>query len=110
VIRAEAESLGDAELRKRRRERENPGREAQDKLYVAAVSARLKELCPTGEAESIAEHACAKYCGLVGRSASAKEFEPPLCAWRSSPISGTSTQHTTVCLRREEVVPAYAPP
>jgi hypothetical protein len=46
---------------------------------VAAFAlAILKEYpgCPPAEAEQIAQHACKKHSGRVGRSAMAKEFEP----------------------------------
>jgi len=32
--------------------------------------------CPESEATAIAEHACLKYSGRVGRSADAKRFDP----------------------------------
>jgi hypothetical protein len=41
-------------------------------------AARVKELfpdCPTGREREIAEHACLKYSGRVGRSGSAKVFD-----------------------------------
>ena len=95
IRRAEEESLGDAELRERRRERESLRREAEDERYVAAVTEKLKELfpgCPPGEAEAIAEHACAKYSGRVGRSAAAKEFDP--AALRLAVIAHIRHEHT----------------
>lgn len=95
IRRAEEESLGDAELRERRRERESLRREAEDERYVAAVAEKLKGLfpgCPPGEAEAIAEHACAKYSGRVGRSAAAKEFDP--AALRLAVIAHIRHEHT----------------
>ncbi len=95
IRRAEQESLGDAELRERRRVRESLRREAEDEQYVAAVGERLKVLfpgCPPGEAEAIAEHACAKYSGRVGRSAAAKEFDP--AALRLAVIARIRHEHT----------------
>lgn len=38
----------------------------------------MKELfprCPAGREQEIAEHACLKYSGRIGRSASAKKFD-----------------------------------
>ena len=95
IRRAEEQSLGDAELRARRRERESLRREAQDEQYVAAVAEKLKELfpgCPPGEAEAIAEHACAKHSGRVGRSAAAKECDP--AALRLAVTAHIRHQHT----------------
>lgn len=76
---AEAECLGDAEIRERRRERSALRREEVDQKFVERFAARVRELypgCPKGRERQIAEHACAKYSGRVGRSASAKSFEP----------------------------------
>jgi len=95
IRRAEEQSLGDAELRARRRERESLRREAEDEQYVAAVAEKLKEQfpgCPPGEAEAIAEHACAKHSGRVGRSAAAKEFDP--AALRLAVTAHIRHQHT----------------
>lgn len=95
IRRAEEESLGDAELRARRRKGESLRREAEDAHYVAAVAEKLKDLfpgCPPGEAEAIAEHACAKYSGRVGRSAAAKEFDP--AALRLAVTAHIRHQHT----------------
>ena len=95
IRRAEEESLGDAELRARRRERESLRREVEDERSTAAVAGKLKELfpgCPPGEAEAIAEHACAKHSGRVGRSAAAKEFDP--VALRLAVTAHIRHQHT----------------
>ena len=95
ILRAEEESLGDAELRARRRAREGLRREADDEQYVAAVAEKLKDLfpgCPPGEADAIADHACAKHSGRVGRSAAAKEFDP--AALRLAVIAHIRHQHT----------------
>jgi hypothetical protein len=95
IRRAEEQSLDDAELRARRRERESLRRQAEDEQYVAAVAGKLKELfpgCPPGEAEAIAQHACAKHSGRVGRSAAAKEFDP--AALRLAVIARIRHRHT----------------
>ena len=76
--RAEEECLADADARQRRRERESERRAEMDRDYVERFAARVRELyarCPAGEETAIAEHACLKYSGRVGRSAAAKEFE-----------------------------------
>jgi hypothetical protein len=78
IERAEAECLGDAERRNRQRAR-RASREAElDREYVAAFAAGIRENfpgCPLDDARRIAEHACRKYSGRVGRSAAAKRFD-----------------------------------
>src|SRR5919109_398792 len=49
-----------------------------DAQYVEKFAQRVGELfpgCPVDEQRAIAEHACRKYSGRVGRSAAAKELE-----------------------------------
>ena len=75
---AEQECLADSEVRARRREREAPRRVEFDREYVNRFAARVRELyprCPPGKEVAIAEHACLKYSGRVGRSAAAKELD-----------------------------------
>jgi hypothetical protein len=74
---AEAECLSDTEVRERRREREAERRSEQDQQYIEAFAKRIRELfphCPSGREQQIAEHACRKYSGRVGRSAFAKSL------------------------------------
>jgi hypothetical protein len=76
--KAEEECLADDEVRKRRREREAVRREEWDQQYATQFAARVRELfprCPPGREREIAEHACLKYSGRVGRSASAKALD-----------------------------------
>src|SRR5262249_40586915 len=76
--KAEEECLADQEVRTRRREREAIRREELDQVYVERFAKRVRELfpgCPTGREPRIAEHACLKYSGRVGRSSSAKSFD-----------------------------------
>ncbi len=76
--KAEEECLADSEIRGRRREREAVRREELDRQYVDQFSARVRELfpgCPAGREREIAEHACRKYSGRIGRSASAKAMD-----------------------------------
>ena len=45
---------------------------------MAQISVRIREIypqCPTGRETTIAEHACLKYSGRVGRSAAAKDLD-----------------------------------
>jgi hypothetical protein len=75
---AEQECLADSEARALRRNREAVRREALDRKYVKQFSVRIRELypgCPAGTEVKIAEHACLKYSGHIGRSAAAKELD-----------------------------------
>lgn len=76
--RAEQECLADEDLRTRRREREAERRAELDHEYIQRFAARVRELfpnCPAGREQVIAEHACQKYSGRVGRSAGAKSLD-----------------------------------
>jgi len=78
VEQAEQECLTDSEARTRRREREAARRTELDREYVGRFAMRLRELfpqCPSGREIIIAEHACLKYSGRVGRTAAAKSFD-----------------------------------
>ena len=78
LVRAEQECLADADARARVRERQAERQIAVDAQYRGEFAAHLRELypsCPAGESMAIAEHACAKYSGRVGRSAEAKRFD-----------------------------------
>ena len=78
IERAEVECLTDGEVRARRRERESERRVQLDREYVERFALRVRELfpaCPTGRERAIAEHACRKYSGRVGRSAAGKSFD-----------------------------------
>lgn len=75
---AERECLEDAEARARRREREAERREGLDHQYVERFAAEVRRLfpaCPAGREITIAEHACQKSSGRVGRSAAAKSLD-----------------------------------
>lgn len=76
--RAEQECLADADMRERRREREAEKRTGLDAAYEQRFALEVRKLYPsappTREFE-IALHACRKYSGRVGRSASAKNLE-----------------------------------
>jgi hypothetical protein len=76
--KAEAECLADSEVRARQREREAVRREEVDSKYLEEFAARVRELfpgCPAGRERKIAEHACLKYSGRIGRSASARAMD-----------------------------------
>jgi hypothetical protein len=77
--RAELECLADEEVRARQRARAAELRVVTDEKYIDSFAARVRELfpnCPPGRESEIAHHACRKYSGRVGRSASAKSLEP----------------------------------
>lgn len=78
LTRAEQECLLDAEARQLARERATERRQELDAEYVEQFARRVGDLfpgCPGDEQRAIAEHACQKYSGRVGRSAAAKELE-----------------------------------
>lgn len=75
---AETECLADSDIRARRAEREQIRREELDQQYIEAFANRVRELfprSPKARGQEIAEHACRKYSGRVGRSAAAKSFD-----------------------------------
>jgi hypothetical protein len=79
IQQAEVECLADAGQRERQAVR-RAAREAElDRDFVrtfgAAILAQFPG-CSVKEATRIAEHACRKYSGRVGRSAEAKRFDP----------------------------------
>jgi hypothetical protein len=79
IERAETECLADAEQRERQAERRAQRAAELDQHFVREfASAIVQEFpgCPANEATRIAEHACRKYSGRVGRSAAAKRFDP----------------------------------
>ena len=76
--RAEKECLDDEPKRRIARERASLVRERADMRYVALFAEQIRSRypgCPPGEAEAIAQHACAKYSGRVGRSSGARAFD-----------------------------------
>ena len=78
IEQAEQECLADSEVRARRRERAAARREELDQEYVDSFAKRVREIfprCPAGTETIIAEHACQKYSGRVGRSAAAKALD-----------------------------------
>ncbi len=78
IAKAEEECLSDAELRERRRERAEERREGLDRRFIDEFARRIRErypAAPGNAGQTIAEHACRKYSGRVGRSAAAKEFD-----------------------------------
>ena len=76
--RAETECLADAEIRQAKRTRDAERRDILDKEYVKRYSEQIRHCyprMPSGLEVKIAEHACLKYSGRVGRSEAAKRFD-----------------------------------
>ena len=76
--RAERECEADAEQREIRRRESALRRGELDEVYIRSFADRVREVypcCPAGREASIAEHACRKYSGRVGRTAAAKELD-----------------------------------
>jgi hypothetical protein len=76
--KAEKECLADEDQRERRRVREAERRAELDHQFIDQFAEKIKEVfpgCPAGRELIVAEHACLKYSGRVGRSASAKAFD-----------------------------------
>lgn len=78
IVRAEGECEADSGQRLMRRELAAMRRAELDQVYLGLFAARVRVLypgCPAGRELAIAEHACRKYSGRVGRSAAAKELD-----------------------------------
>jgi hypothetical protein len=74
---AERECLADDEARAQRRRRAATRRAELDREYIERFALRVREFyprCPPGRETIVAEHACLKYSGRVGRSAAAKSL------------------------------------
>ena len=76
--RAEQECLADAEARALARARAAQRRERVDERYVRTFAEHVKRIfpgCPAQKRDTIAEHACLKYSGRIGRSSAARQFD-----------------------------------
>jgi hypothetical protein len=104
--RAEAECLADSEARERRREREAERRAELDRQYVDSFARRIRELfprCPQARALSVAEHACRKYSGRVGRSAAAKRLDEEAVRLAvTAHVRHTETRYDELLIRGHE--------
>ena len=75
---AEQECMADAEARRLARARAAERRERMDERYVRAFAEHVKRVfpgCPTRNRDAIAEHACLKHSGRIGRSRAARQFD-----------------------------------
>ena len=78
IERAESECKADETQRMIRRAQAELRRAELDTEYIRRFAARVREVypyCPAEREKLIAEHACRKYSGRVGRSASAKDLD-----------------------------------
>jgi hypothetical protein len=76
--RAEKECAADEGARKLARKRAAARRAELDLEYLRSFAGRVREIypfCPAAREHLIAEHACRKYSGRVGRSAAAKALD-----------------------------------
>jgi hypothetical protein len=79
IERAEIECLSDAEMRARRRERDQARRADEDVRLAADLAAAIRTQfpgCPAGRAEAIARHAATRGSGRIGRSAAGRALDP----------------------------------
>ena len=75
--KAEKDCLADEEIRARRKTREAAKRAELDLQYIKRFGQRTREMfpcIPLGRETVIADHACLKYSGRVGRSSAAKNL------------------------------------
>lgn len=78
LARAERECLADADARRLARARASERREMLDEQFVELFAEHIGQIfpgCPRTKRDAIAEHACLKYSGRVGRSADARRFD-----------------------------------
>jgi hypothetical protein len=79
IERAEQACAQDAEAREAKRIKRQARDEIADREYMAEFTDGILKMfpsCPADEAKSIADHACRKNSGRVGRSQAAKDLEP----------------------------------
>ena len=79
IERAEQECLSDAEVRARRRQRDQVRRADEDVRFEEGLAAAIRELypgCPASRAEAIARRAAARGSGRIGRSAAGQALDP----------------------------------
>ena len=78
ILKAKEECVADEEKRAAKSKKAAIVREVKDKEYIQAFGVAIRTNfpgCPAGREYEIAQHACEKHSGRVGRTASAKEFD-----------------------------------
>lgn len=79
IEQAEAHCLADAEVRERRRLREEQRRSVADQQFVTELAAAVRAQfpgCPPERATRIAQHAGARRSGRIGRTRAGRELDP----------------------------------
>jgi hypothetical protein len=100
IEQAAQECLSDADLRARRRTREQNRRADQDTHFRDDFAAAIGEQfpgCPADRAEAIALHARHAAAGVWVAAPPGEPWTATLYAWPSSPPSAMSTPTTTPC-------------
>lgn len=100
LARAEQECLSDEDQRALRRERDQIRRGRLDAQYLQDFALAIRRLypgCPEETASRIAEHACEKYSGRVGRSAGARALDDQYVTLQSGRIFAMPRRITTNC-------------
>ncbi|WP_378187900.1 DUF2293 domain-containing protein [Aquimarina sp. W85] len=78
IENAKQSCIEDAAIREAKNKKAAVLRAQQDSVYVATFAKKIRARypsCPQGREVLIAQHACQKYSGRVGRTADAKEFD-----------------------------------
>ncbi|MFK7786873.1 MAG: DUF2293 domain-containing protein [Crocinitomicaceae bacterium] len=78
IVKAQESCAQDENERALKNEKAAIKRAEQDKIYIAEFSKAIRQFypnCPKNREVEIAQHACEKYSGRVGRTAKAKEFD-----------------------------------
>ena len=115
IEKAEAECFEDAERRERQRDRRRTRETEIDHRFVAEFARQIRRYFPASpaqEAKKIAEHACRKYSGRIGRSAAAKGFDPTAIRLAVAASVGIDLRiMTSCCMRlRSSGGPSHGPP
>ena len=78
IEKAKIECASDQKVRDQKNEKAAIIREKQDKIYIKDFAVAIRAVypsCPIGREFKIAQHACEKHSGRVGRTANAKKFD-----------------------------------
>ncbi len=78
IERARLECEADKEKREAKQKKDAVKRVEEDKIYRAEFAVAIRQIYPSmpkGREVKVADHACEKYSGRVGRTAKAKEFD-----------------------------------
>jgi hypothetical protein len=102
IEQAALECLSDADVRARRREREQSRRADHDVHFRGEFAAAIREQfpgCPVERAEAIAFHAAARGSGRVGRSAAGRALNPDaVCLAVVASVRHVDTDYDTLLM------------